>query len=73
MAEQSLRERLHPSASASAAENRGAKLKLLMGFVVGLAAAAFFAKSHGYFWAAPGLLIAGACAWGFLARMRHHH
>ena len=68
MAEQSLRERIHPTASTSAADHRGTRIKLLLGAVVGLAAAAYLGTTQGYAWAVPGLIIAAACAWGFFAR-----
>jgi hypothetical protein len=71
MSEQSLRERLHPSAQASAAESRNTRLKLILGAGVSAVAAALLAKFQGITWAVPALLVAVACVWALFARTRH--
>jgi hypothetical protein len=44
---------------------------LLIGAAIGIVAAVGLATAIGSLWAVPGVLIAGACFWGFFARGAH--
>lgn len=69
MAEQSLRERLHSTHTlATGGRPRG---MLLMGAALGITAAVCLGLAIGPLWAVPGIMIAGACLWGFFARGAH--
>lgn len=69
MAEQSLRERLHSTHTlATGGRPRGL---FLIGAAVGIIAAVYLGTTVAPLWAAPGVILAVACLWGFVARGAH--
>jgi hypothetical protein len=66
MAEQSLRERLH--ATHTLADHGKSRGKLIAGAALGAVAAVALGTAVGTLWAAPGVIMAGACIWGMLPR-----